>query len=94
MARSGFLRANPGQDYVYLKASVSEPLGWVYGAASVTWMANAQDQSWQLTPELSYAGFNGWDLRGRLSWLQGAQWSEFGAKATASKLELTARYSF
>ena len=59
---------------------MSEPLGWVYGAASVTWMANAQDQSWQLTPELSYAGFNGWDLRGRLSWLQGAQWSEFGAK--------------
>jgi len=94
LARSGYLRANPGLDYVYLKASVSEPLGWVYGAASVTWMANAQDRSWQLTPELSYTGFNGWDLRGRLSWLQGAQWSEFGEKATARKLELTARYSF
>ncbi len=94
LARSGFLRANPGQDYVYLKASVNEPLGWVYAAASLTWMTNAQDRSWQLTPELSYTGFNGWDLRGRLFWLQGSDLSEFGAKVTARKLELTARFSF
>lgn len=94
LVQSGLGRANPGQDYVYVKTSVSEPLGWVYGAAAVTWMANAQDHSWQLIPELSYTGFNGWDLRARLAWLHGAALSEFGEKAASSKVELTARYSF
>jgi len=94
LGQSGMGRANPGQDYLYVKASVSEPLGWVYGSAAVTWMANAQDHSGQLTPELSYTGFNGWDLRARLGWLQGAALSEFGEKTLERKLELTARYSF
>ncbi|GAB4214960.1 MAG: hypothetical protein Fur007_12100 [Rhodoferax sp.] len=91
---SGLGRANPGQDYAYVKASVSEPLGWVYGSAAVSWMINAQDHSWQLTPELAYTGFNGWDLRARLSWLHGAPLTEFGEKLAQRRLELTARYSF
>jgi len=94
LGQSGMGRVNPGQDYLYIKSSVSEPLGWVYGSAAVTWMANAQDHSWQLTPELSYTGFNGWDWRARLGWLQGAALSEFGEKTVERKLELTARYSF
>ncbi|GAB4404885.1 MAG: hypothetical protein OHK0048_24500 [Rhodoferax sp.] len=91
---SGLGRANPGRDYAYVKASVSEPLGWVYGSAAVSWMVNAQDHSWQLTPELAYTGFAGWDLRARLIWLHGAPLTEFGEKLAQRRLELTARYSF
>lgn len=91
---SGLSRANPGQDYLYLKASVAEPLGWVYGSAAVSAMVNAQDHSWQLTPELAYTGIDGWDLRARLSWLHGADLTEYGEKLAQRKLELTARYSF
>ncbi|MDD5029100.1 MAG: hypothetical protein PHH58_06315 [Rhodoferax sp.] len=94
LAASGLSRANPGQDYLYVKASVSEPLGWVYGSAAVSAMVNAQDQSWQLTPELAYTGLNGWDLRARLGWLHGADLTEYGEKLSQRKLELTARYSF
>jgi len=94
LAAGGLSRANPGQDYLYLKASASEPWGWVYGSAAVSALVNAQDHSWQITPELAYTGFNGWDLRARLSWLQGAALTEFGEKLAQRKLELTARYSF
>jgi len=94
LAAGGLSRANPGQAYLYVKASASEPLGWVYGSAAVSAMVNAQDHSWQITPELAYTGFNGWDLRARLSWLQGAALTEFGEKLAQRKLELTARYSF
>lgn len=94
LAQSGLGRPNPAQDYAVVKASVSEPWGWVYGTAAATWMVNVQDDSWQFTPELGYTGFNGWDLRARLLWLHGAVWSEFGEKLAERRVELTARYSF
>ena len=31
VAQSGYGKANPGRDYLYLKASVREPFDWVYG---------------------------------------------------------------
>ena len=94
LAQSGMNRPNPGQDYLYVKASASEPWGWVYGSAAVSLMANAQDHSWQVTPEIGYTGWTDWDVRARLSVLGGAARTEFGEKLASSKLELTARYSF
>lgn len=94
VAQSGYGRANPGRDYVYLKASVSEPFNWVYGAASVTTMINLNDHSYQVTPELSYTGFANWELRARLIVLAGQPQTEFDEKASEARLEVYARYYF
>jgi hypothetical protein len=94
VAQSGYGRPNPGRDYLYVKASVSEPFNWVYGAASVTTMVNLNDHSVQITPELSYTGVANWELRGRLILLGGQAQNEFGEKASSARLEVTGRYYF
>ncbi|NDP37902.1 MAG: hypothetical protein GZ093_04020 [Rhodoferax sp.] len=94
VAQSGYGRPNPGRDYLYLKASVSEPFNWVYGAASVTTMVNLNDHSYQITPELSYTGFSNWELRARLMLLAGQAQTEFHEKASSQRLEVYARYFF
>ena len=94
VAQSGYGRPNPGRDYLYVKASVSEPLGWLYGAASVSAMTNLNDGSWQITPEVSYTGFNNVELRARLIVLGGQSNTEFTEKVSSSRLELTARLYF
>ena len=93
-AQSGYGRPNPGKDYLYAKASVSEPFGWVYGAASLTAMTSLEDQSWQLTPEVSYTGFNNVELRARAFFLHGASHTEFGEKTASRRLEVYARFYF
>jgi len=94
VAQSGYGRPNPGRDYLYLKASVSEPFGWVYGAAALTAMSNVHDGSWQLTPEVSYSGLAGVELRARLVLLAGPAHAEFAEKAVRNRLELQARFFF
>ena len=94
VAQSGYGRPNPGRDYLYVKASVSEPFGWVYGAASLAAMRNLNDGSWQLVPEISYTGFNNVELRARLIALGGRSHTEFGEKSLKTRLELTARLYF
>lgn len=94
VAQSGYGRSNPGQDYLYVKASVSEPFGWVYGAASLTAMSNLKDRSWQLTPEVSYTGFNNVEIRARAFFLHGALHTEFGEKPASRRVEVYARFYF
>ena len=94
VAQSGYARPNPGRDYLYVKASVSEPLGWVYGAASLTTMVNLNDRSYQMTPEISYAGFANWELRARLILLSGRAHTEFNEKTASQRLEVYARWFF
>ena len=94
VAQSGYGKANPGRDYLYVKASVNEPLGWVYGAAAVTAMTNLDDHSWQLVPEVSYTGFNNVELRARAFLLDGASHTEFGEKPSSRRIEVYARFYF
>lgn len=94
VAQSGYARPNPGRDYLYVKASVSEPFGWVYGAASFTTMVNLNDRSYQLTPEISYTGFSNWELRARLVLLSGQAHTEFNEKTSSRRLEMYTRYYF
>ena len=93
-AQSGYGRPNPGKDYLYVKASVNEPFGWVYGAASLTAMTNIKDRSWQLTPEVSYTGFNNVEIRARTFFLYGASHTEFGEKPASRRVEVYARFFF
>ncbi len=94
VAQSGYARPNPGRDYLYVKASVSEPFDWVYGAASLTTMVNLNDHSYQLTPEISYTGFANWELRARLIFLAGQAHTEFNEKTASQRLEIYARWFF
>ena len=94
VAQSAYGRPNPGRDYLYIKASVSEPFDWVYGTASISTMVNLNDRSYQVTPELSYTGFANWELRGRLIVLGGQAQTEFKEKASSARLEVYARYFF
>lgn len=94
VAQSGYARANPGSDYLYAKASLSEPFGWVYGGVALTAMTNLRDHSWQLVPEVSYTGFNNVELRARAFFLEGASHTEFGEKTASRRLEIYARFFF
>jgi len=89
-----YARVNAGRDYLYLKVSQKEPFDIVYFTPSLTLIANRNDRSWSLTPELLYTGITNLDLRLRASWLHGSETSEFGEKQNRRKLELMARIYF
>lgn len=89
-----YARANPGERYLYLRASQKEPFDIVYFTPSITLITNLDDRSYSLTPELLYTGITNLDLRLRASWLSGKAGSEFGEKQNARKLELMARFYF
>ncbi|MDP2823181.1 MAG: hypothetical protein Q8O52_10985 [Sulfuritalea sp.] len=87
-------RANAGERYLYLRASQKEAFDILYFTPSATVIANLDDRSWSLTPELLYTGVTNLDLRLRATWLKGGSSTEFGEKQTARKLELMARFYF
>jgi hypothetical protein len=89
-----YARANAGERYAYLRVSQKEPFDIVYFTPSATLIANLDDRSWSLTPELLYTGITNLDLRLRASWLKGGSGTEFGEKQNARKLELMARFYF
>lgn len=93
-SQGGYGRANGGERYLYLRASQKEPFDIVYFTPSVTLIANLDDRSWSLTPELLYTGITNLDLRLRAAWLKGKADSEFGEKQNARRLELMARFYF
>ncbi|RLJ67657.1 hypothetical protein [Sulfurisoma sediminicola] len=93
-SQSGYARANAMQRYLYLRASQKEPFDIVYFTPSLTLIANLDDRSWSLTPELLYTGVTNLDLRLRAAWLAGKEGSEFGEKQNSRKLEMMARYYF
>ena len=87
-------RANAGERYLYLRASQKEPFDIVYFTPSATVIANLDDGSYSLTPELLYTGITNLDLRLRATWLKGGRSTEFGEKQNERKLELMARFYF
>jgi len=89
-----FGRPNAGERYLYLRVSQKEPFDIVYFTPSATVIANPDDGSYSLMPELLYTGISNLDLRLRATWLRGGSGTEFGEKQTARKLELMARYYF
>ncbi len=94
LMQSGYNKMNPAQDYLYLRASISEPFDWLYTTPAMTLMTNLHDQSFQITPELSYTGFQNIELRGRLIWLVGNTRTEWGEKLADKRAELYLRWYF
>jgi hypothetical protein len=62
-----YARANSGERYLYLRVSQKEPFDIVYFTPSLTLIANLDDRSTSLTPEMLYTGITNLDLRLRAS---------------------------
>ena len=89
-----YLVRNPGKDYLYLRLSNKEPFDWLYFTPALTLISNLQDNSYSLSPELLYTGFQNFELRFKATLLQGDKYSEFGEKRNSQRYELRVRYFF
>ena len=94
LAQGGYGRPNPGRDYLYLRASAKEPFDWLYFTPALTAIANLDDHSYSLTPELSYTGITNLELRARAAFTHGDRYTEFGEKPGKHRVEAYARWYF
>ncbi len=94
LSQGSYGRPNAGKNYLYFRAQQKDALGIVYFQAAITAMINLQDHSYQLTPELLYAGVKNLNLRLKFFLLHGAARTDFGEKQNSGKLEFLATYYF
>lgn len=94
LSTQGFSRPYPGKNYLYAKFSQKEPFDILYFAPSLITIVNLDDQSFSVTPEITYTGFTNWELLLRFALLQGDASSEYGEKQNSNKVELRLRYFF
>jgi len=92
--QSAYLRPTPMRRYLYLRVSQKEPFDILYFTPALTVIANLDDGSTSVAPELAYTGVTNLDLRLRLFFLSGGQLSDFGEKQNDRRLELRMRYYF
>jgi hypothetical protein len=60
----------------------------------VTFIANVDDKSFSITPELMYTGVTNLELRLATAIISGTRGSEYGEKQNDYKIEFRARYYF
>ncbi|MBN2568764.1 MAG: hypothetical protein JXB42_04980 [Deltaproteobacteria bacterium] len=87
-------RPNPMRDYLYMRVSHKEPFDLLYVTPAITTIFNLNDQSFSLSPEISYTGITNLTLRLKAMFITGATESEYGEKPYDFKLELRAGYYF
>src|SRR5690606_18073792 len=71
LAQSGFGRTTPGRRYAYLRVAAKDPFDWLYVTPALTTIVNLDDDSFQLTPEILYTGWQNVELRARFVVLKG-----------------------
>ena len=54
---------NPAKNYLYLRVSQKEPFDILYFTPAVTFIANVDDKSFSITPEVVYTGITNLELR-------------------------------
>jgi len=94
LAQTGYGRANPGRNYLYLRASAKDPFDILYFTPAVSAIVNPDDHSYSFTPEISYTGITNLELRGRLVFTLGGQYTDFGEKPYRQRIEVYARWYF
>jgi hypothetical protein len=94
LARGSYGRPNPGRNYLYLRVSQKEPFDILYFTPALTVIANADDHSFSVVPEVLYTGINNLELRMRAFFLGGGNGTEFGEKQNGRRIELQARLYF
>lgn len=92
LGKGGYTRLNPMRDYLYVRASQKEPFDILYFTPAVTAIANLNDDSFSLSPELLYTGVTNLEVRLKGIWLEGDALSQFGEKQNDWRVELRVRY--
>lgn len=90
----GYGKPQPGRDYLYVRVSEKEPFDILYFTPALTAIVNLSDSSFSITPELNYTGITNWEVKLRLSFLHGGNFTEYGEKQNSAKLDLQLRYFF
>jgi len=94
VVRGGYGQPNPGRNYLYLRVAQKEPFDILYFTPALTVIANADDRSMSITPELLYTGFKDIELRFRAVVLTGGAGTEYGERLNSSLIEFRARLYF
>jgi len=94
IGRKGYSRPYAGKNYLYARFSLKDPLDILYFTPALTAIVNLDDDSYTLTPELSYSGFTNWEFRLRFACFAGDEGSDYGEKASSNRVELRLRYFF
>ena len=81
-------------DYLYLKGTRPEPLGWLYTSLSAWVIANARDGSAALFGQLAYSGVTDLELLIRPALFVGGSGTEYGSKLFDQRLEVWGRFYF
>ncbi|MEW6594555.1 MAG: hypothetical protein AB1413_06775 [Thermodesulfobacteriota bacterium] len=89
-----YSRPQTGRNYLYARLSQKDPLDILYLNPGLTLIANLDDQSWSLAPEMVYTGFTNWELRLRLNVVGGDANSEYDEKRNSNTLEARLRSFF
>jgi hypothetical protein len=92
--QGGYGQPNPQTNYLYLRVSQKEPFNILYFTPAITGIANMDDKSFSLAPELLYTGFTNWELRLRSIFIAGPKGSEFGEKQNDYRVDFRLRYYF
>jgi hypothetical protein len=92
--QNAYGRPFPGRRYLYVRSSWKEPFDILYFTPALTVIANVDDGSYQVTPEVAYTGVTNLELRLKLFFLGGDRLTDFGEKPSDQRLELRVRYYF
>ena len=91
---SYYNKSSVGQDYLYFRVTQKEPFDILYLTATMTVIANLDDKSLSLNPELSYMLTSNLELRPRAIIPVGSDDTEFGNKLNSARAELRFVYYF
>ncbi len=94
VAQAGYSKPQAGRNYLYAKVTQKEPFELLYFTPGITTIINLDDRSYSITPEAVYTGFTNWEMRLRLSILNGGYYSEYGEKTNSNKVGVRLRYFF
>jgi hypothetical protein len=87
-------RMNPAVNYLYARVSQKDPFDILYYTPAITLIANVDDKSFSLTPEVTYTGITNLELRLRTGIISGTKGSEYGEKQNDYRIDFRARYYF
>jgi hypothetical protein len=89
-----FSRPNPMQRYMNFRVWWEEPRNLLYVTPGVQVLYNLDDQSFSVSSDISYTGYEDLEFRLRATVPFGDELTEWGEKPNQYKIELRARYYF
>jgi hypothetical protein len=85
---------NAMEDYLYLRIVQKDPFDILYFSPALTTIANLDDGSLSLSPELLYAPVTNWEFRLKSWFFLGDDDTEYGEKQNDYRVEARIRYYF